>query len=87
MVGTTATPPTVVGTGLVLVTTGAGTAPVPATTVGARIAGGMLRVPGRAASGTASTVARSRATLRGRRSRTRCRSLSSTARREGGCGR
>jgi hypothetical protein len=87
VVGTTATPPIVAGTRRVLVMTGAGTAPVPVTSAGAAIAAGMLLVRGRAASGTASTAARSHATLRGRRSLTRCRSLSSTARPEGGCGR
>ncbi|MDF9878718.1 hypothetical protein M2316_004076 [Cellulosimicrobium cellulans] len=86
-VGTTARRPTVAGTGRVLVTTDAGTAPVPVTSAGAGIAAGTPRVQGRAVSGTASTVARSHATLPGRRSLTRCRSLSSTALPEGGCGR
>lgn len=75
-VGTTATLPTVAGTGRVLVTS-----------AGAEIAAGTPRVRGRGASGTASTVARSPATLRGRRSLTTCRSLSSTARPGVGCGR
>jgi len=75
-VGTAATPPTVGGRVRVRVTS-----------VGVATAVGTLRVRVRAASGTVSTVARSLVTPRGRRSPTRCRSLSSTARPEGGCGR
>jgi hypothetical protein len=76
VVGTTAIPPTAVGTGQVL-----------ATTAEAASVAGTPRVRGRGGSGTASTVARSHATPRDRRSLTRCRSLSSTAPLGAACGR
>ncbi|ARU52919.1 hypothetical protein CBR64_17220 [Cellulosimicrobium cellulans] len=73
--GTTGTRPTAVVT-----------ARVRATTAVAVTAAGTHRAPGPAATGRASTAVPSRATRRVRRSPTRCRSLSSTARRAAGCG-